>query len=291
MQSGKLLLNATILYVLVFPQSSQAIGKKEFFERLQEAWNNIQTFQSDVVQESRYSDGVVQRYKGKLALGEDGRIAYDCNLVGEYKDPSLISQGSGQQTPTTPPQLEDRQTPATALYRAQGDRVVEFDPAKNVMVESPEDGNLLIQVFRSMLGSGDFDVEKFKEESKIDRIEELTSEDGTPVYRLVAIPKKDSALWKWTQVGNQGVEWQQELWVEQSTMRPLKAVLLSEKESTSVILKNSKLNQPVDPQVFLLPIKGDPKKYSKDSIGVNSPPTQKEFKGAPLEEIPVEGEK
>jgi outer membrane lipoprotein-sorting protein len=288
MQPRKIIFHITILFILCIPQTSHGIGKKEFFERLQEAWNNIRTFQSDVVQESRYSDGVVQRYKGKLFLGEDGRIAYDCNLVGEYKDSSLVPQDSGQAAPTTPPQGENRETPSSAMYRTQGDRVVEFDPAKSVMVESPEDGNLLIQVFRSMLGSGDFDVEKFKEDSKIDRIEELATEEGTPVYRLVAIPRKGSDIWKWTQVGNQEVEWQQELWVEQSTMRPLKAVLLSKKESTSVILRNSKLNQPVDPQVFLLPVKGEPKKYRKDSPAVNTAPSQKEFQGPRLEEIPIE---
>ncbi len=291
MQPGKILLHATILFVLSIPQSSQAIGKKEFFERLQESWNNIQTFQSDVVQESRYSDGIVQRYKGRLSLGEDGRIAYDCDLIGEYKDTSLISSETGQKAATAPSQAEIRQTHNSAKYRAQGERVVEFDPAQNVMVESPEEGNLLIQVFRSMLGSGDFDVEKFKEDSKIDRIEELTSEEGVPVYRLVAIPKKGSEIWKWTQVGNQGVEWTQELWVEQSTMRPLKAVLLSGKESTSVVLQNSKINQPVDPQVFLLPVKDGAIKYNKDSQPVSSPPAPKEFQGKPLDEIPVEDEK
>ncbi len=288
MQSGKIFIHAAILLVFCLPQSSHAIGKKEFFERLQEAWNNIQTFQADVIQESRFSDGVVQRYKGKLSLGADGRIAYDCDLIGEYKDSSLATQSPNRDAVTPP---ANRETPATALYRAQGERVVEFDPARNVMVESPEDGNLLIQVFRSMLGSGNFDVEKYKEDSKIDRIEELTTAEGVPVYRLVAIPRKGSDIWKWTQVGNQGVEWQQELWVEQSTMRPLKAVLLSERESTSVTLRNTRINQPVDPQVFLLPVKPGVSKYSKDSMPQGLPPAQKEFQARPLDEIPYEDEK
>ncbi|KXK38276.1 MAG: hypothetical protein KJ050_05845 [Candidatus Omnitrophica bacterium] len=272
--------------------SGQAIGRKEFFDRLQEAWNNIQTFQSDVVQESRYADGIVQRFSGKLALAEDGRIAYDYNLLGEYKDESLKRPGSEAPSKNTgSPDKKDYSSSTSGSYRAQSDLVVQYLPEQNVLLEGPEDESLLIQVFRSMLGSGNFDVEKFKEDYKVERIEELKLEDGTPIYKMVATPRKGSDVFKWiSQAGNQEIAWQQELWVEQSTLRPIKAVLLSDKESTSVQLRNSKINQKVDENTFLIPVKEgtQPPKLKKGSSNQQLSARQKEFQGKPLDEIEVE---
>lgn len=285
---------STIVFALLVFQSmtSHAIGRKEFFDRLQEAWNNIHTFQSEVIQESRYADGIVQRFSGKLALAEDGRIAYDYNLLGEYKDESLKRSGnSAPPKPAGKPEKSDHTTAAVGSYRAQSDLVVQYLPEQNVLLESPEEESLLIQVFRSMLGSGNFDVEKFKEDYKVERIEELTLEDGSPVYKMVATPKKGSDVYSWiSQAGNQEIDWQQELWVDQSTLRPIKAVLLSDKESTSVQLRNSKINQKVDENVFLIPVKDGtpPPKFKKGSKDPQVSVKQKEFQGKPLDEIEVE---
>jgi outer membrane lipoprotein-sorting protein len=287
--------NAFLVAVLLFSLASptQAIGKREFFERLQEAWDQIHTFQADVIQESRYPDGVVQRYQGKLALAEDGRIAYDYDLVGEWNDPSLIASKGKKDRSTEPPPNPPEQvqpgksTHAKGSYRAQGDLVDHYVPDENLLLEGPENETLLIQVFRSMLGSGEFDVEKFNDENKITSIEETVMEDGTPVYKLVATPRKGTDMYNWAKkMGNQALRLEQELWVETATMRPIKAVLLSDEESTSVQLKNSRYNAPVDPNSFMLPIaRGKlPTKVQKGSM----PPSAREIQSRPLDEIPVE---
>jgi outer membrane lipoprotein-sorting protein len=286
---------SSLLFATAFVEPASGIGKKEFFDRLQEAMSQIRTFQADVVQESRYSDGVVQRYQGKLALSEDGRIAYDYDLIGEFTDPSLARKDKAENTPASPSTSGESETgvhraSASGSYRAKGELVNHYDPGQNLLVESPEDETLLIQIFRTMLGSGNFDVEKFKEENKITSLEETALEDGASVYRLVASPRKGTDMYKWAhQIGNQEVNLQQELWVEAVTMRPLRAVLLSEKESTSVQLKNSRFNIPLDESLFLLPVTGDqpPSKIRRGTADNPHVPPQ-EFQGRPLEEIETE---
>lgn len=277
---------------------SSAIGAREFFERLQESWNGIQTFQADVIQESRYSsDGLVQMYQGRIFLGEDGRIAYDYDLTTEWNDPSLIRSGAKGKEPASPPPKVDHpdsgQGKKGGAYRAAADVVIHYDPERDLLVESPEDETVLIQVFRGMLGSGDFNADRFREENKISDISEIAMEDGTAIYKLVAIPKKGSPAYNWAkQSGNKELNLRQELWVEAATMRPIKAVLLSEDESTSVTLRNAKVNQPVDDNVFLLTPKDGklPTKVRRGSLNAPAPkPSQQEFQGVPLEEIPVEG--
>lgn len=276
---------------------STAIGTREFFERLQESWNAIRTFQAEVIQESRYSsDGLVQMYQGKIFLAEDGRIAYDYDLTGEWNDPSLVrSSAKGKESAAAPKpgSPESETVKKGGAYRAAADVVIHYDPERDLLVESPEDETVLIQVFRGMLGSGDFNADRFREENKISDISEAVMEDGRAIYKLVAIPKKGSPAYNWAkQSGNKELNLRQELWVEAATMRPIKAVLLSEDESTSVTLRNAKVNEPLDPKVFLLTPKDGklPTKVRRGSLSESSPkPSQKEFQGVPLEEIPVEG--
>jgi len=110
----------------------------------------------------------------------------------------------------------------------------------------------LIQIFRSLFGTKDFNTEKFLEENKVTDISEETLPDGREVYRMVAKPKRGSEAWqKWaSQSENEMIDWQQELWVEKNGMQPVKAVLLSDKESTSVLMTNAKVNEPVNENLF-----------------------------------------
>jgi len=238
--------------------SADAIGKKEFFERLQAGWNNIFTFQADVRQESYYRDGLVQIYAGRLALAADGRIAYDYQLTGEFEDSSLAGQNpqdeNAEKTKESHTAVTDHTSPSQGSYRAKGNTVNHYLHDQNLLVESSEEETLLIQIFRSLLGTGSFDLEKFKDENKIDRPTEEKMDDGTLAYLLIARPKKGSGVFKWMRASNnKAVSWRHELWVERETMRPLMAVLISEHESTSVRLTNVRVNEPVDEALFRIP--------------------------------------
>lgn len=273
--------------------SAEAIGRKDFFERLDQALKQTFTFQADVVQESIYPDGIVQRYSGKLAVSEEGRIAYDYNLVGEYEDPSLAKAEYVQSLPsmeTPEPQHPSRQAGA---YITKGDRVMHYDQGQHLIVESAEQENLLIQLFRNLVGAGDFDMEAFLENHKIERIQE-TEFEGIPVYLMIAQPLKGSELYRsWTEgTSNERVEWRQELWVKQSDMSPVKAVLTMQNESTSILLSNVRINERVDAQPFQIDFgdKGLPRTIRREGFAplvqpeLNPlPPVEK-----PLQEIQIE---
>ena len=64
------------------------------------------------------------------------------------------------------------------------------------------------------------------------------------------------------------VDWRQELWVRQSDMGPVKAVLTMQNESTTVLLSNVRVNQPVDSSLFLYNTggRGKPRKVSNDGL-------------------------
>lgn len=281
-------ISAVFLSVCTLAVPSWSIGKREFFARLQESWNQIRTFQSDVVQESRYSDGVIQRYKGVLALDEMGRIAYDYKLNFETFDENLIPENERASTP--PPEPSRTESPGAGSYRAYQDMVNHYDPAQNLIVESPEDETILIQVFRSMLGQGDFDVEEFMDDNKVTDITEEVLEDGTPVFRMVAKPKRGTDAAKWAkESSNALLNWEQELWVEQANMRPVKAVLIAKGESTTVWLSNASMNQPVDPKLFLIQSQpGQPPKKLPKGTSFRQATPEREFQGLTLDEIPVE---
>jgi len=283
---------AAILVVLLFLgyvyQSAEAIGRKEFVERLDQTLKQTFTFQADVAQESIYPDGVVQRYSGKLVVSEEGRISYDYDLVGEYEDPSLAKEDLVQTLPsgeTPPPQHPTRQE---GIYITKGDKVVHYNPDQNLIVESSEQENLLIQLFRNLVGAGDFDLEAFLDNHKIERVQE-TEFEGIPVYVMVARPKKGSELYKsWTEgTDNEQVEWRQELWVKQSNMEPLKAVLTMQNESTSILLSNVRVNEKVEPGPFMIDTKGkaQPRKISREGF---LPPVQPEMETLPPIEKPLQ---
>jgi len=231
------------------------ISRTDFFERLDRSMAMIQTFESNVQQESRYSDGKIERYSGHLTLFDDGRIAYRYDLVAEYDDPSLIPDSQINQSLTGTAPSGSHRAPSSGRYLAKQGRVRHYDADRNLATEGTEDSNLLIQVFRTLVGSEEFDVEKFKEENSID-VEE-TSLDGIPVYRMVATPKKKSELFKrWSsQTRNEMANWNWELWVKQANMEPMKAVLQSIDlgESTTIHLNGTQINQPVDEGEFTLP--------------------------------------
>ncbi len=253
---------------------AQAISRMNFFERLDESMARIRTFQSDVQQESRYLDGLVQRYAGHLTLFDDGRIAYHYDLVGEYEDPSLVPDSKINETLTGRTEASSHRSPSSGRYLAKGGRVRHFDAEKDLTTEGTEETNLLIQVFRTLVGSGDFDVEKFKDEHSIDVDE--TSLNGIPVYRMIASPKRKSELFKrWSsQTRNEMTNWNWELWVKQSDMEPLKAVLqsLDLEESTTIYLNGTQINQHVDENAFRLPAGASRRVIPKQGFG--SPPSR-----------------
>lgn len=270
------------------------VGKKEFFERLDRSIQSIQTFQADVVQESHYPDGVVQSYSGKLVVGEHGRISYDYELTGQYLDSARIEETPVDPSIGAPPGASAPSHPAasTGAYRTLGDRVIHYVPEQNILIESPENENLLIQVFRALIGAGNFDVEKFKEEHKILAIREEEFE-GTPVLKMIAEPKKGSALYEQWRLKsrNELFNWRQELWVKRSNMEPIKAVLHSVDESTSVRLKNVRINTPVDPKSFLVETGkggGTPLRIPRGQIAPATEWTQTAPLEKPLKEIPLE---
>jgi outer membrane lipoprotein-sorting protein len=284
--------------IFVFISQSGAfgdkVGKKEFFDRLESSFRAIQTFQADVVQESHYPDGVVQSYTGKLVIGEDQRISYDYELTGQYLDSARVQEDPDDTPPPGEPGDSAISHPAvsTGAYRTMGENVIHYVPEQNVLLEGPESENLLIQVFRALIGAGEFDVEKFKEEHKVLEIREEEFE-GVPVLGMIAEPKKDSALYEqWRMKSrNELFNWRQELWVKRSNMEPVKAVLHSTDESTSVRLKNVRVNQPVDPRAFLVetgnsgvpPVRIPRGQIAPSAEWIQAAPVEK-----PLREIPLE---
>ncbi|MCA9413773.1 MAG: hypothetical protein KC917_09910 [Candidatus Omnitrophica bacterium] len=284
-----------LLFAIISLPISPALGisRTDFFERLEESMNRVQTFTSDIQQESRYRDGLVQRYSGRLTLFSDGKISYIYDLVGEYEDPSLVpeSEINSQLTEGAAPKVE--RAPSSGRIFAKGGSVLQYDADRDLLVQGKEDENLLVQVFRALLGSGDFDIEKFKDEHSID-VDETTL-DGMPVYRMVASPKRRSELFKiWSsQTRNEMMNWDWELWVRQSDMLPLRAILQSKDESTAVHLIGAKVNGPVDESDALLPAGANPRAISKQGFGTT--PSRKideirslEPEPAGLQEIPTE---
>jgi len=267
------------------------ISQKEFFERLEKSFQSIQTFQADVEQQTRFPDGVVQIYSGKLAVSDDQRIAYDYELTGEFKDESSISPTDPPENPPAAGNVSHPVTETGGAYRTQGNRVIHHLPDQGIMVESPENENLLIQLFRSLIGSGEFDLEAFKEEHKILGIQEKEL-DGVPILGVIAQPKKKSKIYqKWAANSrNPLLEWKQELWVKKESMEPVSAVLHSTEESTSVILRNVRINEPVDPRAFLLSTRGGgpPVKLQQGTPPVEPQWIESQPIERPLQEIPLE---
>jgi outer membrane lipoprotein-sorting protein len=274
--------------VSISAEPAEAIGHRDFFERLDQALKQTFTFQADVIQESIYPDGIVQRYSGKLAVSEEGRISYGYDLVGEYEDPSLAKTGYGQTLPTGDIPAPQHPTRQEGRYITKGDKVMHYDPDQHLIVESAEQENLLIQLFRNLVGAGDFDMEPFLDNHKIERIQE-TEFEGIPVYLMVAQPKKGSDLYRsWTEgTSNERVEWRQELWVKQSNMEPVKAVLTMHNESTSILLSNVRINAKVDASPFQIDFggKGMPRTIRGQSF---PPPVQPEMERLPPVERPLQ---
>jgi outer membrane lipoprotein-sorting protein len=277
---------ATVLAVMA--SHAGAISRGEFFDRLEVALGRIETFQSKVWQESRYPDGVVQQYWGELAVSPDGRIAYHYDLSDEKRDPNLIPKTG---VASGAPQVE-RSESKSGVYLTQGDRVNQYIPEQNLFVESPDDGNLLVQLFQALVGAGDFDLEKFKEEHKVLRIvEETLQEDGTPVFVMVAQPRKDSTLYRtWASKTNKDISsFQQELWVRQSDFQPVFARLHSTEESTSVRLIDTRINQSLEGNPFVVQAAPGARKIQQ---GVSTPADEtidtRPAVEKPLESIPLE---
>lgn len=280
----------TIFLVLtscLLVQPGWGISRQKFFEQIDQAWAQVRSFQAQVVQESRYPDGVVQRYQGDLVMAEDGRIAYDYKLLGQYEDLSLVPQGESEQSPEPDNNEGLRHVLQSGAYRVKSGRVNHYDPEQNVLIEGDEEDSLLIQVFRNLLVTGDFDVEKFRNEHSIERIDETTL-DGRPVYRMIAVPKKNSEVYqRWiAHTGNDQLQWKQELCVDRETMLPVRAVLIAPQESTSVTLNNPQVNQPIGDSAFLLEVpKGSPPRKFERGDWQSSP--QHDMQPV-LKEIPME---
>lgn len=270
MQRHRFLFLAAIISLPIGPALS--ISRTDFFERLEQSMARIQTFESEVLQESRYPDGLVQRYSGRLSLFDDGRIAYHYDLVGEYEDPSIATQPAA--TALQPGQTDSAsvKAPSSGRIFAKEGLVRQYDADKDLVLEGTEDSNLLIQVFRTLVGSGDFDIEKFKEEHSIS-VDETTL-DGVPVFKMVASPKKKSELFKkWSsQTRNELMNWNWELWVRQTDMQPMRAVLQSHEESTAIQLNGTRVNEPMNEAAFALPQGAAPKVVRKQSFG--GPPSR-----------------
>jgi hypothetical protein len=106
---------------------------------------------------------------------------------------------------------------------------------------------------------------------------------------MVAQPKKGSDLYRsWTEgTSNERVEWRQELWVKQSNMEPVKAVLTMQNESTSILLSNVRINAKVDASPFQIDFggKGMPRTIRGQGF---PPPVQPEMESLPPVERPLQ---